>query len=89
MFCGRDAASAEADLLRMLREIKKNLSAPPRGGIYFSCIARGPNLFGPGSRELKLIQAELGSLPLGRFFGNGEISNDRLYGYTGVLTLFL
>jgi small ligand-binding sensory domain FIST len=89
MFCKRDAASAEADLLRMLGEIKRNLRAPPRGGMYFSCIARGPNLFGPGSRELKLIQQELGSLPLGGFFGNGEISNDRLYGYTGVLTLFL
>ena len=23
------------------------------------------------------------------FFGNGEISHNRLYGYTGVLTLFL
>jgi len=89
MFCKRDAASAEADLLRMLGEIKRDLRAPPRGGMYFSCIARGPNLFGPGSRELKLIQGQLGSLPLGGFFGNGEISNDRLYGYTGVLTLFL
>jgi hypothetical protein len=23
------------------------------------------------------------------FFGNGEISRDRLYGYTGILALFL
>ena len=32
---------------------------------------------------------ELGDFPLVGFFANGEISNNRLYGYTGVLTLFL
>ena len=30
----------------------------------------------------------LGDFPLAGFFCNGEISHDRLYGYTGVLTLF-
>jgi len=28
-------------------------------------------------------------VPLAGFFGNGEISRNLLYGYTGVLTLFL
>lgn len=27
--------------------------------------------------------------PMVGFFGNGEISHNRLYGYTGVLTLFV
>ncbi len=89
MFCKRDPSSAESDLLRMLGELKKGLDATPKGGVYFSCVARGPNLFGPDSRELKIIQGTIGSLPLAGFFGNGEISNDRLYGYTGVLTLFV
>ncbi|NIR32337.1 MAG: histidine kinase [Gammaproteobacteria bacterium] len=89
MFCRRDAQSAQQDLLRMLGEIKRSLSGPPRAGIYHSCIARGTNLFGPDSRELKLIEQELGTFPLVGFFGNGEISHNRLYGYTGVLTLFL
>ena len=31
----------------------------------------------------------LGAFPLAGFFGNGEIAHDRLYGYTGVLALFL
>jgi small ligand-binding sensory domain FIST len=35
-----------------------------------------------------LVQSELGDLPLAGFFANGEISNDRLYGYTGVLAVF-
>ena len=89
VFCKRDASAAESDLLRMLDELNKGLDEKPRGGVYFSCVARGPNLFGPNSRELKIIQNAIGSLPLAGFFGNGEISNDRLYAYTGVLTLFL
>jgi small ligand-binding sensory domain FIST len=89
MFCRRDAVTAREDLLRMLRAITKDLKRPPRGGIYVSCLGRGVNLFGPDSEELKLIQAELGEVPLVGFYANGEISQDRLYGYTGVLTLFL
>jgi small ligand-binding sensory domain FIST len=30
----------------------------------------------------------LGDFPLVGFYANGEISRDRLYRYTGVLTLF-
>ncbi len=89
MFCKRDASSAERDLSRMLGELTKGTGDEPKGGVYFSCVARGPNMFGPNSRELKMIQSAIGSLPLAGFFGNGEICNDRLYGYTGVLTLFL
>jgi small ligand-binding sensory domain FIST len=36
-----------------------------------------------------MIQDTLGDFPLAGFFGNGEIAHDRLYGYTGVLALFL
>ena len=35
-----------------------------------------------------MIQAELGNIPLAGFYANGEIADHRLYGYTGVLTLF-
>jgi small ligand-binding sensory domain FIST len=37
---------------------------------------------------LKLIGDLLGDVPLTGFYANGEISYNRLYGYTGVLTLF-
>jgi small ligand-binding sensory domain FIST len=89
MFCRRDAATAEQDMRRMLAELKRALGAPPRGGIYYTCLARGPNLLGADSEELKLIESVLGRFPLVGFFGNGEISHNRLYGYTGVLTLFV
>ncbi len=89
MFCRRDANTAREDLLRMLAAVAKSLTGPPRGGVYVSCLGRGRNLFGEHSEELKLIASELGEFPLVGFYANGEISQDRLYGYTGVLTLFL
>lgn len=88
LFCRRDTPSATADLKRMLAGVKQRSGGKPRGGLYFSCVARGPSLFGGNSEELGLIRETLGDFPLVGFFGNGEISNDRLYGYTGVLTVF-
>ena len=88
VFCRRDHDSARADLRRMLKDVKKRAGGRAKAALYFSCVARGRNLFGDKSEELKLIEAELGDLPLAGFFANGEISNDRLYGYTGVLALF-
>jgi small ligand-binding sensory domain FIST len=88
-FCRRDGRSAWEDLQRMLDELRARLDGPPRGGLYYSCLGRGRNLFGDDSEELRAIHATLGDFPLAGFFANGEISNNRLYGYTGVLTLFL
>jgi small ligand-binding sensory domain FIST len=90
LFCRRDHDSAVEDMRRMLGDLRKRAgNAPIRGGLYYSCCARGPNQFGDNSEELGLISEELGDFPLVGFFANGEISNNRLYGYTGVLTLFL
>lgn len=89
MFCRRDAESARQDLARMLRGIGRGLVDPPRAGVYVSCLGRGVNLFGPDSAELRQIREALGDFPLVGFYANGEISYQRLYGYTGVLTLFL
>ena len=89
MFCRRDLDSAAEDMNRMLESIKKGLFGKPRGGVYYSCLARGANLFGTNSEELGLVRDALGEFPLVGFFCNGEISHNRLYGYTGVLTLFV
>ena len=88
MFCRRDREAAEHDLRRMLRNLKARAERP-LGGLYFSCLARGPGMFGEVGRELAIVREELGDVPLVGFFGNGEISFDRLYAYTGVLTLFM
>ncbi len=87
-FCRRDSESARDDMQRMLDNLKRRVPATPRAGLYFSCLGRGQDLFGQEAAELKMISATLGDFPLLGFFANGEICNDRLYGYTGVLTLF-
>lgn len=89
MFCRRDRATATLDMERMLTSIKSGLYGKPKGGLYYSCLGRGASLFGDDSEELKMIRAALGEFPLVGMFCNGEISHNRLYGYTGVLTLFV
>ena len=63
--------------------------------------ASHPHAANPGSVRLllrrvgeaigrfKMIRDAVGKIPLVGIYANGEISNSRLYGYTGVLTLFL
>jgi small ligand-binding sensory domain FIST len=88
MLVRRVRAASDHEIVRMLAPLTSRVAGPPRGGIYFSCIARGPSLFGPHSEELGILRRELGDFPLVGVFCNGEISNNRLYGYTGVLALF-
>jgi small ligand-binding sensory domain FIST len=89
MFCRRDRGTASDDLDRMLTSIRSGLFREPKGGVYFSCVGRGASLFGENSEELRIIRDRLGEVPIVGFFCNGEISHNRLYGYTGVLTLFM
>jgi small ligand-binding sensory domain FIST len=88
VFCRRDPESARRDMNRMIRQLASRLSGPPKAGVYISCVARGAALFGDAGVETALIRETLGEFPLIGFFANGEISRDRLYGHTGVLTLF-
>ena len=69
-------------------------SAPPRekrmcGAIYVSCSGRGGPHFGGASAELQIVRRALGDVPLAGFFAGGEIAHHHLYGYTGVLTVFV
>ncbi|MGH6942648.1 MAG: FIST signal transduction protein [Geminicoccaceae bacterium] len=90
LFVKRDGGTAQADLRRMLDDLRTRADGRPiRGALYHSCIARGPNTFGPDSAKLRAIHEVLGPVPLAGFFTNGEIFWNRLYAYTGVLTLFL
>lgn len=89
MFCRRGGDAARSDLRRMLKSMASDIESPPRAGLYYSCLGRGAHMFGEKSAEMRMIQEQLGEFPMVGFFANGEISHDRLYGYTGVLTLFL
>lgn len=59
------------------------------GAVYVSCSGRGGAHFGGPSAELQIIQHALGDVPLVGFFAAGEIGHHHLYGYTGVLTVFV
>ena len=89
MFCKRDGATAIGDLNRMLDNLKKRSKDKIKGGLYFSCLGRGQHMFGAVHKEMELITETLGDIPLVGFYANGEIAGDQLYGYTGVLVLFL
>ena len=83
-------SSAREDLLRMVSELKGRIKGKPKGALYITCCGRGPFLFGKKETETGILQQALGEdVPLAGFFANGEISHDRVYGYTGTLTVFL
>ena len=60
-----------------------------RGALYVSCSGRGGPHFGTRHAELQILRKALGDVPLVGFFAGGEIARHRLYGYTGVLTVFI
>lgn len=95
-FCTRNPLAARRDLVRIATEIREEVEGdgeqPPRrmlGAVYVSCAGRGGPHFGGEHAELQALQHALGELPLVGFFAGGEIARDRLYGYTGVLTVFV
>jgi len=101
-WCERHEHAARADLVRICAEIREALgagddalSAPVdvtqriAGAVYVSCNGRGGAHFGGPSAELQIIRQALGDVPLVGFFAGGEIAHHRLYGYTGVLTVFV
>jgi len=97
MFVHRDDETVRSDLSASLVALRKRVmhergEFKPKAGIYVSCVARMNVAFaqdGKTGGEMALVREILGDIPLAGFYAGGEISNNRLYGYTGVLTLFL
>jgi small ligand-binding sensory domain FIST len=86
-FCTRDEDSTRRDLVRACAEIREELDASEkkiRGAHWVSCVARA----GAVRSELEVISEQLGEISLIGFYANGEIARDRLFAYTGVLTVF-
>jgi small ligand-binding sensory domain FIST len=88
MFCRRNLDLAAVDMNRMLESIKKGLFGKPRRRVLLLPRGRAEPLQ-PQVREARAHRDALGAFPLVGFFCNGEISHNGLYGYTGVLTLFV
>jgi small ligand-binding sensory domain FIST len=93
-FCQRDVNAARRDLVRICAEVREEVEGaePPQrmvGALYVSCSGRGGAHFGGDSAELQIVQHALGDVPLAGFFAAGEVARHHLYGYTGVLTVFV
>jgi small ligand-binding sensory domain FIST len=88
-FMLRDARTSAQDLELRLAEFQRTLKgATPRAGLLFSCVGRGQELYGVPNHDSDLFCRQLGALPLGGFFANGEIGpvggQTFLHGYTSV-----
>ena len=89
----RDAKTSAHDLDEMLGRYKREIAGPyPEGALIFSCLGRGQHLYGEADHDSRVIQAQLGELPIGGFFCNGEIGpvggRSFLHGYTSSIALF-
>lgn len=94
LFAKRDSKSVVADLSKSLVALQKRVTAErgsfePKAALYISCVARGFSQ-DPSTEEneIDLIYDVFGALPMTGFYAGGEISNARLYGFTGVIALF-
>ena len=84
-----EVTEAAAALAAPHDEASPQLARRIRGAIYVSCAGRGGPHFGAPNAELQIIRHALGDVPLTGFFAGGEIARHHLYGYTGVLTVFV
>ena len=96
LFVHRDSDSVKTDLSRTLcalreRVIREQGDFTPKGALYISCVARAFNDFDTQDKggEMALVKDIIGEVPLTGFYASGEINGGRLYGYTGILILFL
>lgn len=89
----RDAHTSAEDLEILLKQYRQeNWDSKPLGGLMFSCLGRGENLYEEPNFDSDLFRQYLGEIPLGGFFCNGEIGpiggNTYLHGYTSVFGIF-
>lgn len=88
----RDAASSKEDLKSLLKEGGPGISQTTAGGLLFSCLGRGADLYGEPNYDIQTIQAAIGGKPIGGFFCNGEIGpvgqRNFVHGFTSSLGLF-
>jgi small ligand-binding sensory domain FIST len=88
----RDAAASRRELDVALEAYRAAHAEPPCGALLFSCLGRGSGLYGEADVETHAFERALPGVPLGGFFGNGEIGPVRgrsfLHGYTSAFALF-
>jgi small ligand-binding sensory domain FIST len=85
----RDQRTADEDLCELLRQAR---DSGPAAALLFTCNGRGTRLFDEPHHDASAIDRELGGLPLGGFFAQGEIGpvggRNFLHGFTASVLLF-
>lgn len=89
----RDASASAYDLERALTQYRTTtLSGEPAGTLLFSCAGRGYGLYGQDDHDSNAFRRLVADVPIGGFFGNGEIGPVQnatyLHGYTSAFAVF-
>ncbi len=89
----RDKVMSAEDLKMVLNKYKtKEHSKKASGALLFSCLGRGQSLYGKPNHDSDMFRNQLGDIPLGGFFCNGEIGpvgqTTFLHGYTSSFGIF-
>lgn len=89
----RDKVTSSEDLKKMLsRYQSKEGWQESKGALLFSCLGRGEHLYGESNHDSDMFKTEMGDIPLGGFFCNGEIGpvgqTTFLHGYTSSFGIF-
>ena len=89
----RDSETSTHDLQAVLgRYASENRENEIPGALLFSCLGRGQFLYGRPNHDTDVFRDNLGEIPLGGFFCNGEIGpvsgTTFLHGYTSSFGLF-
>jgi small ligand-binding sensory domain FIST len=89
----RDAATAAADLERLLTVFRPVSGIDPVGGaLLFSCDGRGTSLFGSPEHDVTAVRRALEPQAAGGFFAAGEIGpvggRNHVHGYTASILVF-
>ena len=89
----RDADTSAEELGELLNGYNANtLTGAPAGALMYACLGRGRNLYGKPNHDSEVFFDQVGPLPLGGFFCNGEIGpvhgTTHLHGYTSSFAMF-
>jgi small ligand-binding sensory domain FIST len=87
----RDSKSSSEDLRAVFQRVGDS-KTKTRGALLFSCVGRGKSLYGRPNHDTAFFAEDVGPVPLGGFFCNGEIGpvggTSYLHGYTSSFGLF-
>lgn len=87
----RDSKSSTEDLRAVFERVGETKSQT-QGALLFSCVGRGRSLYGRPNHDTDFFAKNVGPVPLGGFFCNGEIGpvggTTYLHGYTSSFGLF-